>query len=368
MATVYACSDKPAGQTPERPGVKPPPPVVKVGVEPAEAGFVEQDSFNIPYWLEHGMMDRILVRLSGFDGLAPVDDATMARLKALAAEGKYNDLWSAGDKTTGKALYGAENVVYVANRLGIVKEAVWVVPIFQSITDEDFAGFKDYLSQSYPGSKDDIKALKLAGNTAAGIINGVPVRMVGLQDLVAPPEPVIFDVESSFFASLYRDEKDTSSMKFIAGMFNLLRKAGLSADAVSISASSADGKSSLKLRVFGVYLKELLHDPAMVDAKAPPELWSERAAAWKADQNDPEQAVRIFKGIIKKYPEDAAARYDLAELYFRLGELDACSTELDGAAKLDPAYSAAYEQFRDYLNNSGKPDIAAQFYSRKPAS
>lgn len=368
MSTVYACSDKPAGQSPEKGGVKPPPAVVKVGVEPAEAGFVEQDSFNIPYWLELGMKDRTLVRMSSFDGLAPVDGATMAKLKSLAAEGRYDDLWSAGDVTSGKPLYGAENVVYVANRLGMVKEVVWVVPIFLSITDEDFSGFKDYLIQRYPGIKDEIAALKLSGNTAAGAIHGVPVKMVGLQDLVAPSGPVILDVESSYFAWLYRNEKETSSMKFIAGMFNLLRKAGLNSDAVSISASSADGKAPLKFRVFGKYLQELLHNPTMVDTKAPPVLWSERAAAWKADQNDPEQAVRIFKVIIKKYPDDAASRFDLAELYFRLGELDACSTELKAASKLDPAYLAGFEQFRDYMINSGKPDKAEQFYSKKSAS
>lgn len=366
LSTLYACSGEP-DETSGKGAPHTPPPVLKVGGVPLDAAFFEQDSFNIPYWVQNGIKDRTLVRLSSFDGMTPVDDATVAKLKSLADAGRTDELRAAGDAASGNKLYDASSTVYVANRLGVVKEVVWVVPLFLSVTKEDLDGFKKFLSEHYPKIKDEVSAIRLEGNTGTGTLYGMPVRIIGLQDLKAPSGPVILDVDASYFVQLYSSEKDTPSLKFIAGMFALLRRAGISSDAVSIATSGEDGRAPLKFRAFAVYLKELLKDPGMIDTKTPPALWTERAAAWKAEQSDPELAVPIYKNIASKFPDDAPSRYDTAELYFRLGELEACAAELNTAVKLDPGYHIAFEQIRDSLTASGEVDVAQQFYSRKPA-
>ncbi len=339
----------------------------KVGVEPITAEFVEQDSYNVAYWLENGFSSRILVRFSGYDGLAPVSGEKLDKIKELAAKHAYRELRSAGDGISEGRLYDAWNVAYLANRLGLVREIYWVVPTFSSVDEDELASFKDYLKGLYPDDSKDIDAITLEGAVAGGKVNGVPVRLLGLQDLKDPGEPVLLDMDASFFQAMYQDEKETGSLSFIAGMFKLLSEAELSADAVSISASVEDNRASLKFRSFARYFERLIKEPGLI-ASEPPRLWSERAEAWRAEQRDPEIAVPIYKRIIEQFPEDAPSRYDLADLYFRLGELEACAAQLEAAVGLDPGYLPAYTLYRDRLAASGKSDSAAKFYASRPGA
>lgn len=357
---LYACSGEP-GNSQAGPASVP----LKVGADSITAEFVEQDSYNIAHWLENGQKSRILVRLSGYDGLSPVSDDAVAKIRGLAGKRSHDFLREAGDGLSDARLYDASGVVYVANRLGLVRELYWVVPTFSSVSREDLDSFKDYLKGMYPGSRDEIDSIRLDGAVARGTVNGVPVRMLGLQDLEDPGEPVLLDVDSSFFQAMYQDEKSTGSLSFIAGMFKLLSEAGLSSDSVSISASGEDGRAALRFRSFARYVEALLKEPGLIGSD-PPEHWSERAEAWRAEQKDPEIAVPIYKRIIERFPENAASRYDLADLYFRLGEMEACAVELKAAAVLDPGYMPAFDDYRDRLVEYGEPDVAARFYARRP--
>lgn len=353
---IYGCS----GKTQETANT-----AVSVGTDPTEAEFFEQDSFNIPYWFDKGAMDRVLVRFSGYDGMATVDDAALARIKELAEKGGGKPLREAGDFLAEGRLYDASNFVYVAHRLGMVREVVWIMPIFYSVGPDETDTFKQYLASNYPEDKAEIDAIKLSDGVASGSVNGVPVRMMGLQDLKAPDEPVLLDIDASFFQTLYVNEKETGSLSFIAGMFKLLSEAGLDSDAISISASGEDGRAALRFRAFARYFARLLKEPGIIKGD-PPKLWSERADAWRAEMNNPEVAIPIYKRIIENFPDDAASRYDLANLYFRLGELEACAVSLGSAAGLDAGYTAAYGQYRDSLASEGEPDVAARFYARRP--
>lgn len=370
MSMVFACSDKPTAQTEADPaesqGLTVAPAIpVKAGTEPLTAELVEQDGENVAFWLGRGLKDRTVIRLSAFPGLVKVGDDKIEALRGMIRDGRTDEIMKAADANGKAPLFKAENTLYVAHRLGIIKEVVWVVPIFLSVDKGEVEYFKEELVKQLPELKKEIDGIKLSGKTAKLTLNGVPVTVVGLQDLVPPDSPAILDVECSFLAALYQGEKNTSSLSFVAGMFKLIQKAGVVSDAVSITASNADNVAPLKFRKLCVYLVEMMKDPKLIEGN-PPTLWKERAAAWKAEQADMELAVPIYKSILKSYPDDAATHYDLAALYYSLGELEYCANELAAAAKSDKAYLVGFEQIRDNIISSGNAELGWQFYTRKP--
>jgi len=335
-------------------------PALLVGKDQVRLRSLEQESENLSYWVENGAKDRVFVRLSSFDGLAGVSEEAVKSLKELGERGEYERLRQAGYGQGTGSLYNSDSVVYVAHRLGIVKELYWVVPTFGSVTEEGMKGFKEFLKKRLPAQAKDIDDIELKDKVASGNINGVPVKIMSLEDLPAIDETAVLDIDLSFLAALYQNEKDTRLLQFVSGFFATMKAEGLKADMASIAASNLDGKTPAKFRFLLKYLSELFANPAIIDGK-PPVLWSRRAEAMGVEQKNPATAIPLYKAILKDFPDDAASRYDLAEIYFGKGDMDGCRRELAEAVKLDRGYIAGYRDFAARLAASGKKDMADSF-------
>jgi len=341
--------------------------VARVGVDPVDVRFLEQASYNVPIWLSGDTRDRVLVWFSAYDCLDPVAPETMSQLIEMANSRRFDDMVTAGNIMNPDALYTSANMNSLAHSLGVVKEIIWVIPGFSSVTQEDLDFLRNTMKEHYPESSKEIEALELSDNMITGTLQGVPFTIQTLDDLQAPSEPVLLSIDSSFIFALYRDEKATGSLPFIAGMFKLLGETGLEADYVSISASNVDRRCPFKFRSLARYLEEMLEDPAIADDE-PPKLWSERSIAWKAEQQELELAVPIYKDIINKFPDDAMTRYDLAEACFRLGKLKECGEALAEAARIDPGYIPAFSEFAGRLASEGREKEADTLFEMMPVA
>jgi len=334
--------------------------VYEVGKDAVQLTLLEQGSDCLSYWLKNKDKDRVLVRFSGFDGLAPVSDVAMKAIKGAADKGDFDALKQMGDALKDNSLYASDNAVYLAHRLGIIREVYWVVPTFGSFTQEDLDAFKESLKKSYPSQAAEIDALKLDGKMAGGSINGVPVKIVGLQDMKGPGEPVLLDTDVSYLASLYAGEKETRVLPLFEGFFRLVRDAGIKSDQVSLTASNSDGKVPVKFRFAVKYLTTLYGYPNMVDGE-PPSLWSQRSEAWRVEQKNPKLSIPLYESITKQFPDDAASHYDLSAVYFGQGDLVGCKRELAEAIRYDKGYAAGYIEFAKRLAASGKGGAAKEF-------
>ncbi len=315
-------------------------PVLNVAVDPIKVQLLEQENFNIPYWTQNGAKDRTLVHISYMDGLAPLDENILKSLKDTAGKGDSDKLLSMGNVSDGKPAYSAENTVFAATRLGLVKDVYWVIPSLTSLTKESLDGFKEHLKKTYPSQSQEFDKLVLNGKVASGTISGIPVFIVSLQDLPKIDKPVLLDIDLSFFSDIYLDEKKTRILSLVSGFFKTLQESGLSSDMVSISASNKNGLVPYKFRFLADYFAELFANPKMLNG-APPKLWLDRADAWKMEQRSFKEAIPLYLTLLKEYPKDAATHYDLAYAYLKVGQKEAASKELDAAAALKAGYKGA---------------------------
>lgn len=330
-----------------------------MGADKVDAFILQQETDNIPYWVKEGASHRVLVRVSFLDGLMPIGDKAVDSLKELTEKEDLPDLIKEGDAFNQAASYNAGNMVTVANKLGIVDEVYWVVPEFDSITEQDLDGFKKYLKGSMPENGRDIDAIKLNGAVAEGKIGDIPVKIMSLLDLPKVEKPVLLQIDLSFFSNLYKNEKETKILSLASAFINTLKEKNLSADIVTVSLSNASGVP-LRMRFLGGYLAQLLKDPGMTE-KDPPAQWADRADAWRIAQESPRDAIPVYKNIINRNQKDAATMYDLAEAYFLSGDLEGSEKELADAARIDPGYALGYRDFAYRLAQAGKKDKADSF-------
>jgi len=352
-----ACSKK-AAETPSLPAYK-------IGIDPVGAKIIEGENLNIPYWLEKGALKHVLIRLSGTDGLVPVQPGQLDTLSALKRDKQYQKIYSAGIPPAGEAVYYPANTAYLAEKLGIADEIYWVVPIFGSIDDEQLEGFKKYLKGKMPEKSEEIDAIKINGSVAEGTVNGIPIKILGLEDFPKLDKPALLDIDLSFFSSLYGGEKETPMLKLISGFLETLKNRNISADTVTLSCSNQDGSVPFKFRFIASYLREIFKNPAMINAQ-PPELWSERAEAWGIEQKNMNSAVLVYKAILKKFPQDAASHYDLSFAYFQLDKNPECINELAEAVKSDTGYAPAYKDYAAMLKSAGRK-AEAKLYVAGPS-
>lgn len=359
--TLPACSGNSGKEKPGAASVKAMP-VLKVATDPMDVPTLEQDTFNVPYWLDKGIKGRTLVRISAIDGLSAISKANLDALNDAAFKNTDMDaLANMGDVLwKDKPLYSSENTVYVAHNLGIVDRVYWVVPRFDSITHEGFEQYKQYLMKANPGQKKDVESLKLNGKMVEGTFDGMPVTFVSLQDLPEIEGPVLLEVDISFLSSLYMNEKATRVLALVSGFFDNIRSKGIKADYVTIVTSNAGGTVPMKFRFLSGYLSLLFKDPSLI-SKEPPALWKDRAEAWLIEQKSPRESIAVYKDILKKNPESAGTHYDLSYAYFMTNDLEACKKELAEAVKIDPGYEMAYPEYAAALKEDGKNAEASRF-------
>lgn len=335
---------------------KPPPlPVLKVAVDPIKVQLLEQENLNIPYWAENGAKDRTLVHISATEGLSTLDENVVGSIKEKITKGGLDGL-----KKTEKPEYTSLNTVFLAVKLGLVRDVVWVIPALESITHGDVGGIKDYLKKNYPDQSKDIELLHLDGKVVEGRINGVPLKIVSLQNVPKIDEPVLLNIDLSFFSQLYLNEKDTRILSLVSNFVKTLQESGLSSDMVTVSASNNDGLVPYKFRCLAGYFAEIFADPKILEG-APPKLWAERADAWKIEQRSYKEAIPLYMNLLKEFPRDAATHYDLSNAYFETGNYTKSISELDNAVNLDSGYKAASARYVQLLDLKGHKEISALY-------
>jgi tetratricopeptide (TPR) repeat protein len=258
-----------------------------------------------------------------------------------------------GETSGVKPAYNADNTVFAATKLGLVKDVYWVVPSLTSLSQESLDGFKEYLKKTYPAQTKEFDQLRLDGNSAKGTINGIPVFIVSLQDLPKIDKPVLLDIDLSFFSNIYQDENKTRILSLVSGFFKTLQESGLQSDMVTISASNKNGLVPYKFRFLADYFVELFANPKMLDG-TPPKLWLDRADAWKMEQRSFKEAIPLYNNILKEFPKDAATHYDLSYAYLKEGNMEASRKEFNQAAALQAGYMPAAAELDNVLRAGSK--------------
>ena len=140
-----------------------------------------------------------------------------------------------------------------------------------------------------------------------------------------------------------------------------MNETGWTPQLTTLSYSTMEGTFSPDVRFLITNFAELLRDPGLIDGTMP-ESWALRSEALYAVNFFLEGKVQeYYEQAATKFPEDAAAQYDLYKhMFFEQRRVDEALAVLDKAVALDHGYAAAYLELALIADKDGNMPVALQ--------
>ena len=270
----------------------------------------------------------------------------------MLAAGSFDRLAAAGlaFAADGSRLFWPDNVLAMAQRLGLVKRIYWVVPAGATSTPKSFkiCGIT-WPSARDPASDNAGTHLAVKGMVIAGTLSGVPITIGRLRDFTPPASPLWLDIDLDFFVQRYQNPVASSYSGLLAGFVDALGKMRLAPVVTTLSAAGVE----LDQRFIGTWLQRLLDDPDLL-AQGPPPAWRQREEAlYQLFFQQRDKALAIVAKLAASYPQAPDLQYALGILQLQAGDESAGRKALVRAAALDPVYTRGFIRAATELKQTG---------------
>ena len=254
------------------------------------------------------------------------------------------------------------NYLCAAQREGIAREIVWVVP------DGSFASAAArrrllrrvrQLAGQYPAPKAKIRVEADEISTA---LMGKPLRVVPLARLPRVQEAVLLDVDVDFLtsASALPPDLETVGVPWCwpGDLEQALTRSGVQSDLITIAWSVEGGYTPLRWKYLGNELSDRLQHSDSPAVRAAGRL---REAEICRQQGDVQKAESKLREILSEGTL-APACYHLALLLRDTGRQAEASAEYRRALEIDPAYATAFCNRGPVYWRARRPAMAEQEY------
>jgi len=329
---------------PTKPAVAQTSAMVEIFSEPIEPVVLELPSEALPYWRDAAKGQKpALVLFSIHPLLQAIDPELKADVDTLMAEGNIADFKLHG------SMYRAEPFILPTQTLSaaidaeLFSEIIWVFPSTGTPEEMQLSLFHKQVTEAGFLTEAEGKSLNLNGGIYTGTVRGLPFRAVHPGVLPIIDKPMVLHVDLGFFKGLYQGEVKTRIYDLLQSTALTMNETGWKPELVTLSYSTMEGTFSLDVRFLITNFADMLRDPTLLDGTMP-ESWALRSEALYSVNFFLEGKVQeYYEQAAAKFPEDAAAQYDLYKhMFFEQRKIDEALAVLDKAVALDHGYAAAY--------------------------
>jgi hypothetical protein len=195
-------------------------PILGIDPIPNVARF-EDHSEALIHWAEAGIRDAVIVNIDTHDDIRRISKEKVMELEDIYMRKDWNALEEA-DSLSDKSLYNVGNFIFAAAKLGIVKEAYWIIP-FAHFSYPDTADRLRTFLGAHGFVDEDIKTFKMSDKCFRGSTDGIPLYICGIEALPEINEPIIlsFDLDTMPTAAFeYKGDKTFAIQKIFDAFFN----------------------------------------------------------------------------------------------------------------------------------------------------
>ncbi len=340
------------------PTPKPLPTTSKVSLfdEPIEPVVLELPSEALPYWRDAAAGGKpTLVLFSIHPLLQPIDVALHDDVSRLMASGSAADFKAHGSLYRAEPIILPTQTVSAAVDAGLFSEIIWVFPSTAAPDQMQLDLFRKQVTEAGFLTEKEAATLNLEDGTYTGTVRGLPFRAVHPGALPVIDKPLVLHVDLGYFKGLYQGEVKTRIYDLLLSTALALNETGWTPELVTLSYSTMEGTFSLDVRFLITNFADMLRNPTLLDGTMP-EAWGLRSEALYSVNFFLDGKVQeYYEQAAAKFPEDAAAQYDLYKhMFFEQRKIDEALAVLDKAVALDRGYAAAYlelAQIADQDNN-----------------
>ena len=318
--------------------------------------LMENHCHALPAWHREGVSNATLVHVDAHDDCRPVSSSKTERIRQLLESKDYSSLFNESDtwaflslrKRSSDLLYDLGNFIFPAMELGIVSNVYWVVPQ-PLITDLDRLTLAALMMKSLDGS-----AITETQFPAGGFElewKGRLFRILTYEDLPDLPAGCLLDIDIDVFAfprAMTEDHLVAQVNRNPDDVLRYVRDKVPEPEAVTISASVWGGYLPLMLR----FLADASFD-FFTDGTFPEDARTLLAAYRSIRDNTPQPLAS------PREPTYAAAFLHFSAMVkLSHGDIEACRTMMEEAAKLKPVYKKGLLDAAEGLISMTRPEDA----------
>jgi len=355
---------------PAKPAVTQTIELVEIFSEPIEPVVLELPSEALSYWRDAAKGKKpALVLFSIHPLLQPIDGTLKKDAAELMASGTTGDFKLHG------SVYRAEPVILPTQALSaaidaeLFSEIIWVFPSTGAPEEMQLALFHKQVTEAGFLTEAEGKTLNLNGGIYTGTVRGLPFRAVHPGVLPTIDKPMVLHVDLGFFKGIYQGEVKTRIYDQLLSTALAMNETGWTPEVTTLSYSTMEGTFSLDVRFLITNFADMLRDPTLLDGTMP-ESWALRSEALYSVNFFLEGKVQeYYEQAAAKFPEDAAAQYDLYKhMFFEQRRIDEALLVLDKAVALDRGYAAAYLELALIADKDNNMAAALELLNSAPRS
>lgn len=283
-------------------------------------------------WIDRGFQGKTLVYVDAHLDLQFIRDDRMQRLGAAAARGDIGAL----EKTDyllpdGDFVYGIENFLYAAAKLGVIDRLIWVSPPHVDIRLSPEV--LDYVQQIDGVTFEELTAIRpTAESCYEATLLGLDITFCGVDGLerLSIPDGSLVDIDTDFFVAIPADRAWLHPRELHAAIAASVPRPAM----ISIARSVSSGFMPLRYRYFADYLVALFTADA--------ERSSHYAKLFDIEHGNYDEAARIaaIENESCAFPDCPATLY-LRDRLLAAPEPHAAAGSLSAAYAYDPVRRAS---------------------------
>jgi hypothetical protein len=206
-------------------------------------------------WWARGMLGRTLVYLDAHLDLQYVNETRLKKLRQAETPTQFRGLEKPHHLLPdGDYVYGLENFLYPASRLGIIDHLIWIAPPHIHIGQT--VQVYQYLQQMDGVTIDDIRRIRrLPSGCFEANLLGLKITFCRLEDIgrLNLTDGFLLDIDTDYFVALPEDRAWLDPAAVFTAFERLHAQPGM----ISIARSVSSGFMPLRYRYFADYLKAL---------------------------------------------------------------------------------------------------------------
>jgi tetratricopeptide (TPR) repeat protein len=283
-------------------------------------------------WVERGFQGKTLVYVDAHLDLQFIRDERMQRLAAAKTRSEIDALEKTGHLLPdGDFVYGIENFLYAAARLGVVDRLIWVSPPHVDIRLSPEV--LDYVQQIDGVTFEELTGIRQTADSCyEATLLGLDITFcnIGGLERLSIPEGSLVDIDTDFFVALPSDRAWMDPRELHAAIAACVPKPEM----ISIARSVGSGFMPLRYRYFADYLA------ALFTAEAEPATHYAKLFDIEHGNDDEAACVAAIEDESRAFPDCAATLY-LRDRLIGVAELHAAAGSICGAYSYDPVRLAS---------------------------
>jgi len=310
----------------------------------------EEHSASLPIWWQAAGAARTIVYLDAHLDLQPIAEAQIQRLKnaqniddirALEAPHHLN--------RSDRYVFGIENFLYAAHRLGLLDRLIWVVP--PHIPRRYTSSLLDIIQQMDGITFSELCSFRpVPGNALRGTLLGLDITLCDYQDLHSQSitGPWYLDIDIDYFVRVPDDQLWCDPAQLIDQIHAQLGEPVLS----TVSRAVGSGFTPLSLRFVADYALAALEQ----DIPSRQHFHALFTALQRLSQGEIEDARKGLQNACKSRPDCAAAHY-LLGMVLDQNKQDTAQVQTANkrAVELDPYYAFDLSRVASGFPNRHRP-------------